>query len=90
MDLGSGAILLLDVTAVVALLAKIGLRYTGVWVGRIEKRALLDNGFYLYSYLSVPYGRWALCLHGPRPCLFLHVVAAVRRALWRTSWAPPH
>lgn len=33
MDLGSGAILPLDVTAVVALLAKTGLRYTGVAVG---------------------------------------------------------
>lgn len=35
LDLGSGAILPLDVTAVVALLAKIGLRYSGVWVGRV-------------------------------------------------------
>lgn len=33
MDLGFGAILLFDVTAVVALLAEPGLRYTGVWVG---------------------------------------------------------
>lgn len=42
MDLGSGAILPLDVTAVVALLAKIGLRYTGVWVGRVIFFYLLE------------------------------------------------
>lgn len=41
--MGSGPILLLDVTAVVALLAKTGLRFTGVRIGRVVLSFFFKN-----------------------------------------------